>query len=396
MSSSEPSATRVHGVPRREFLGAAAAAGLSASGWSGLAGSLEEAAAGMDPQDDLFVINMLGGFLNPNPNNGLPVGSPFGERAMADAIDSGMRAVNVTVGGFASDTPESFGSTINAVRRWTERVSGRPAALQHVLSAADIDQTREQSKVGVIFGFQNAVIMGDDATRVETFADLGVRIIQLTYNGANQLGHGALVPANGRLTPFGHEVVEALEAADVLVDLSHSGQRTCLDALRAANRPTAITHTGCRALTDLPRNKTDEELRLVAETGGIVGVYFMPFFLVSDGRADVTDVVRHIEHAIDVCGEDHVGIGTDAGTTQIDDMEAHLASTMYDRTRRRTEEMSQVTIPPGVPLVIPDLHGPDQFRRLSRALAQRRHSADRIAKIMGGNALRVMRDVWRG
>lgn len=396
MRTSEPKANKVHGIPRRDFLGAAAAIGLSATGWSGLAEGVEGFGEEVRHWEDLFVINMLGSIVNLNPLVGGGRLGLLDPRSIADAIDSGMRAVNVTVGGFAWDTPQSFESTMIQVTRWAERVLSHPDALVKVLNASDIQRAQEERKVGVIFGFQNAVMMGDDASRVRTFADLGVRIIQLTYSGANQLGHGALVPENGGLTPFGQEVVEALEAAAVLVDLSHSGEQTCLDALRAATRPTAITHTGCRALTDHPRNKTDEELRLVAETGGIVGIYFMPFFLVPDGRADVADVVRHIEHAIDVCGEDHVGIGTDAGTTQIDDMEALLASPAHDRARRLLQQLGEIVVPPGVPTVLPDLHGPDQFRQLAGVLMDRGHSAARVEKIMGLNALRVMREVWRG
>lgn len=396
MSTSEPKTTKAHGIPRRGFLGAAAAMGLSASGWSELAEGIEGVGAEAASQEDLFVINMLGGIVNLNPRAGRGPGGLFDPRSIADAIDSGMRAVNVTVGGFAFDTQESFEPTVTEVTRWTQMVRSRPDTLVRVLNASDIERAREERKVGIIFGFQNAVMMGDDASRVRTFADLGVRIVQLTYNGANQLGHGALVPENEGLTPFGREVVEALEAAEVLVDLSHSGERTCLDALRAATRPTAITHTGCRALADLPRNKTDEELRLVAETGGIVGIYFVPFFLVRDGMAVAADVVRHVEHAIDVCGEDHVGIGTDAGTTQIDDMEAFLASASLRRARRLLQELGGIVLEPGDLLLIPELHGPDQFRRVAGMLMDRGHSAERVEKIMGLNALRVMREVWRG
>ena len=165
----------------------------------------------------------------------------------------------------------------------------------------------------MILGFQNAAQMGDDAARVDIFADLGVRIIQLTYNQRNQLGDGSIVPEGRGLTDFGRQVVARLNANRVMVDLSHSGRQICLDAARASKQPISINHTGCRALTDLPRNKTDEELRLVAEKGGFVGIYFMPFLNLS-GHARAVDVVAHIEHALNVCGEDHVGIGTD-GTT---------------------------------------------------------------------------------
>jgi membrane dipeptidase len=396
MSASAPKATDVQGIPRRDFLRTSAALGLSATGWSQLAWELESAGAEVTRQEDLFVINLLGGFLNPNPPaDGSRGFSGFDERSVTDAIDSGTRAVNVTVGGFSSDTADSFEPTMSAVGAWTARVLSLPNALLQVSNASDIERAREERKVGVIFGFQNAAVMGDDASRVRAFADLGVRIVQLTYNGANQLGHGAIVPENGGLTRFGHEVIEALEATDLLVDLSHSGEQTCLDALRVVSRPAAITHTGCRALTDMPRNKTDEELRLVANTGGIVGIYFAPF-LASDYLAVARDVVHHVEHAIDVCGEDHVGIGTDGGTTQVDDMVAFRATTAPPLLRRMaagigvTEELS------GVLPMIPDLQGPSQFRRLAAMLMERGHSAERVEKIMGLNALRVLREVWRG
>ena len=162
-------------------------------------------------------------------------------------------------------------------------------------------------------------MMGTDASRVDAFADLGVRVIQLTYNPANSLGDGSMAPGNHGLTAFGREVVERLNLNKVMVDLSHSGQQTCLDAARASRQPISINHTGCRALVDPPRNKSDEELRLVAERGGFVGIYFMPF-LNPTSVATAADVVAHLDHAVNVCGEDHVGIGTDGGTTGIDDM----------------------------------------------------------------------------
>jgi membrane dipeptidase len=395
MSASEQKTTKSRGIPRRDFLGAAAAIGLSATGWSELAGSVEEVGAEVARQEDLFVINMLGGLFNPNPGTAGRAGFGFDARSIADAIDSGMRGVNVTVGGFASDTQESFENTVSGVLGWTRRVESHPDTLLRVLNASHIERARDERRVGIIFGFQNAVMMGEDASRVRTFADLGVRIVQLTYNGANQLGHGALAPENGGLTPFGHQVVEALEAADVLVDLSHSGEQTCLDALRSASRPAAITHTGCRALTDMPRNKTDEELRLVADTGGIVGIYFVPF-LHPDFMAVATDVVRHVEHAIDICGEDHVGIGTDVGTTQVDDMDAFRATTAREVVRRMAAGIGVTEELPGVVPMIPDLQGPDRFRQLAGMLIERGHSAERVEKVMGLNALRVVREVWRG
>jgi membrane dipeptidase len=224
---------------------------------------------------------------------------------------------------------------------------------------------------------------------------MGVRIIQLTYNLRNQLGDGSIVPEARGLTDFGHKVVERLNANRIMVDLSHSGRQICLDAARASKQPISINHTGCRALTDLPRNKTDEELRLVAEKGGFVGIYFMPFL--TPGRQPAgEDVVRHIEHALNVCGEDHIGIGSDGGTTPIDDLEAYRVMLEKEHADRVAKGVAAPGERADTHPFVDDLRGPDQFRKLYRLLAERGHKPARIEKILGGNFVRYARDIWGG
>ncbi|MGH8181793.1 MAG: dipeptidase, partial [Steroidobacteraceae bacterium] len=225
------------------------------------------------------------------------------------------------------------------------------------------------------------------------FAARGVKVIQLTYNPANQLGGGSMAPETMGLTAFGREVIERLNSRRVMVDLSHSGRQTCLDAARFSKQPISINHTGCRALVDLPRNKTDEELRLIADRGGFVGIYFMPF-LDRSGHATAADVVAHIEHALKICGEEHVGIGTDGGTTPIDDLQAYAADLRKEHERR----VAQGVAAPGERVdthpFVDDLRGPGQFRKLARLLAARGHREARIAGILGGNFIRYAREIW--
>ena len=263
------------------------------------------------------IINALGGLENPNlaltrPQGDNPVDSSAPDvdaRAILDTHAAGVTAVNVTLG-YVGGVDEPFEYTIRTVGVWDAILRRNAADLVKIHTAADIQAAEKSGKIGVIYGFQNGAMMGRDASRAGIFADLGVRVIQLTYNPANQIGHGCMSVEDGCLSAFGHEVVESLNGSRIMVDLSHSGTQTCLDAARASQAPVSINHTGCRAMTDLPRNKSDEELRLVASKGGFVGIYFMPF-LKSDGHPGAEDVAAHIDHAIDVCGEDHVGIGTD-------------------------------------------------------------------------------------
>src|SRR6185369_8610515 len=167
---------------------------------------------------------------------------------------SGMTAVNFTVG-YVFGPKEPFQESVADVAMFSRLNAENPRDLIKIATTADIARARAEKKVGVILGFQNAAMMGDDPKRVDIFADMGVKIIQLTYNLPNQLGDGSMGKENRGLTRFGRQVVERLNANRVMVDLSHSGQQICLDAARASTQPISINHTGCRALTDLPRNK---------------------------------------------------------------------------------------------------------------------------------------------
>ncbi|MBI1199192.1 MAG: peptidase M19 [Phenylobacterium sp.] len=347
-------------------------------------------AAGPDPLAGLTVINALGGLGDPNhPEASETVMTP---RILADAHASGTTAVNCTVG-YVFGPGEPFQQSVADVAKWQALVRANAADLMMVRTTADIARAKAEKKVGVILGFQNAAMMEGDASRADIFANLGVRVIQLTYNNANALGDGSMAPEGRGLTPFGHEVVERLNANRVMVDLSHSGTQICLDAARASKQPISINHTGCRALTDLPRNKTDEELRLVADKGGFVGIYFMPFLNLS-GHATPEDVVAHIEHAVNLCGEDHVGIGTDGGTTQIDDLDAYAAALRKEHEERVAAGIAAPGERADTHPFVDDLRGPDQFRKLYRLLAARGHKPARIEKILGLNFMRYARDIW--
>ena len=356
-----------------------------------MAGAAEPAGG---PVRRSIIIDALGSINNPNRPQAEQEGpSPAGVdvRSLADAQAAGLTAFNMTIG-FVFGNEDPYEQSVREVAAWDAFIR-RSGTLVKVLGAADIRRAHEQGRTGVILGFQNAAMMGKDARRAETFANLGVRIIQLTYNGSNQLGDGAMAPENRGLTPFGHEVLQALNQHRVLVDLSHSGERTCLDAIAASSQPVAITHTGCRAVTDLPRNKTDRELRMVADKGGFVGIYFMPFLAI--GRQPTAeDLVAHLEHAVNVCGEDHVGIGTDGYVSGIDDMPAYMRGLEKEVAQRRASGVGATGERADIVTFLPDLTGPDKFWRLADLLAKRGHNASRIDKILGLNFLRTAGGVW--
>jgi len=346
-----------------------------------------------------MIVNALGGLCNPNaevaPADALQQTSDeivVDKRTLADAKASGLTAVNITLGYVMGDMPP-YEHTLHEIEVWDAIIGRHREDLLKVLTADDIVRAEREGKVGVIYGFQNAVQVGTDTARVPQFADLGVRVVQLTYNQANHLGDGSMAPQNRGLTPFGREVVEALNEANLMVDLSHSGQNTCLDAARHSQQPISINHTGCRAVTDLPRNKTDEELRLVADNGGFVGIYFMPY-LNPTGHATAADVVEHIVHAVNVCGEDHVGIGTDGSVTPIDDLDAYRTELAAHTAARAAAGVAATGEGSDTLPFVLDLRGVGQFRELGRLLEARGYTASRIEKILGRNFHAYATRVW--
>lgn len=347
-----------------------------------------------------LIVNALGGLENPNvgvgrPKSGGPADTDAPDvdaRAIGDARASGLSCVNITLG-YVAGPEDPYQYTLRTIREWDAILAAHPHDLVKVDRAADILKARDEGKVGVLYGFQNAVQVGNDLDRVDEFGRLGVRVVQLTYNPANDLGDGSMAPLNRGLTPFGREVIARLNARRLMVDLSHSGERTCLDAIAASAAPISINHTGCRALADLPRNKTDAELRGVAEKGGFVRIFFMPFLNLS-GHAHAEDVVAHIDHAVNVCGDDHVGIGTDGSVTAIDDLPAYQADLAREVAERAKAGIGAKGERADTYPFVVDLRGVDQFRKLDGLLTAKGYSETRRDKILGLNFVRFARDVW--
>ncbi|HEY3571788.1 MAG TPA: membrane dipeptidase [Thermoanaerobaculia bacterium] len=376
-------------LDRRRFIFLSTLAAANAAVPRPMAGTMAEAAAGASPPhwdgyDQAILIDALGG---PGGGDG-----PLTAAQIADIRSSGLTAVNLTVGALGSGA-DVFEQTFKTIGFWEREVDTHPDVLTRIKSAADLDRAKESRRLGIIYGFQDATPLGDDPGRVELFSRFGVRIIQLTYNRRNLLGDGCLEPANAGLSRLGQQVVERMNELGVLVDLSHCGHRTTLDGIAMSKKPVAITHAGCAAIADLPRNKTDEELRRLAEKGGVMGIYFMPF-LRTKGQPTSADLIRHIEHAVNVAGEDHVGLGTDGGISGIELTPEFIKHHREDVQNRRRLGISAPGEEEDVYTFLPDLNTPRRFETLAAMLRERGHSQARIGKILGGNFARLFREVW--
>jgi membrane dipeptidase len=331
-----------------------------------------------------------GGGTNDNPEAGLS------EQELKDTHESGVTCAHTTVGSVGTTAPDTaFMATVRGIAYWEREIDRHPEVLARVRIASDITKAKKNRRCGLVYGVQDGVAFETDLARLADLHALGLRVVQPTYNRRNLLGDGCLEPANAGLSRSGVTAIERMNELGILVDLSHCGRQTAADAIRVSKKPVAFTHTGCQALADHPRNRTDEEMRAVAEKGGVSGIYFMPYL--SEGRQPTAaDIVRHIEHMVQVAGEDHVSIGTDGdlSPTVVDDK---YKENFAKNTRERRE--AGIAAPWETEtgyLFAADLNTPRRFATLAMMLADRRHSAARIEKILGGNLLRVFGDTWKG
>lgn len=210
----------------------------------------------------------------------------------------GVRAFHWTVARAQAGWDEVIASIESA---W-ERVEALGGEVVVVGSAQDLRRVVAEGRVAVIFGLQDTRALETDLSRVGTLRRLGLRVLQLTYNERNFVGDGCAEPANAGLSLFGRRLVAELNAAGILIDVSHCGRQTTLDAVALSRVPVAITHANARALCDTPRNKTDAEIRAVSEAGGIVGVVFWSPLSGAAQRPTLEAIMKHLAHIVKLGG----------------------------------------------------------------------------------------------
>lgn len=309
-----------------------------------------------------------------------------------NALRSGITAVNLTVGVVGAAAPDPFEGTVTRIAAWEREVDRHPGVLRRVRTAADLADAKATRRLGLIYGFQDIVPFEGRLDRIDLFYGLGVRIVQLTYNDRNVFGDGSLEPSDAGLSRLGHAAVARMNDLGILIDLSHCGARTTVDGIAASAVPVSVTHGGCAAVFAHPRNKDDATLRLLATRGGVIGIYLMPF-LNPAGPPTAADVVAHIEHALKVCGEDHVGIGSDQGITPLDVDDPFPAQFAAVSARRKA--MGIAAPREDTPPYVPELNSPQRMDLIADRLASRGHGDAVIEKVLGANFARLFREVWK-
>lgn len=300
----------------------------------------------------------------------------------------GVDAVNVTV---ASETLRewTFRAAIRGYSNWRHRLQELESeGVRLIRSVADVQLAKRRGFIGVIMGFQNSRPVEDDLDLIDIFWRLGIRIMQLTYNRRNFVGDGCAETNDGGLGRFGRAYVQRLNEQGIVVDLSHAGVRTAMDAIEISATPPVMTHTNMRSLCDHFRCVPDSLVAAIGARGGVVGVSALSIFLRSDALengSSLSDFLAHIDHAVEVAGIDHVGIGFDVGFGRSDQDTVRLSSA-YPEFR----------FPPLPLRYCTELKSADKARNVIVGLLQRGYSETDISKVLGANFLRVLSQAWGG
>ena len=218
-----------------------------------------------------------------------------------------MRRGGITAANCTCSVWEGFRETTANIAQWKAWFEEHADVITQVHVARDIERAKTEGRVGIILGWQNTSGIEDRLSFVRLFRDLGVRVMQLTYNTQNLVGSGCMESRDSGLSDFGRDLIDEMNRCGVLIDLSHVGPKTSEDAIRYSKKPVTFTHCGPYALLAHPRNKTDDAFRLIAKHGGFVGVTTYPPFLSADAASSLDDAVAAIEHVMNIVGEDAVG-----------------------------------------------------------------------------------------
>jgi membrane dipeptidase len=283
--------------------------------------------------------------------------------------------------------------------RFTYAIDMMPQILQRAATPDDILKAKKNGK-RCLYLTTNGVPVPkcfrtteEALTHIRTFFQLGVRMMHLTYNRRNLIGDGCAEARDGGLSDFGQAVITEMNQAGVIVDIAHSGVQTGMHAAKYSGKPVVISHATCAALSDHCRAKPDELIRAVADTGGIIGICCVPAFL--QGSGDISAFLDHIDYAVKLVGADHVAIGTDVAAQCLPD-ERKSTSPSLPRSQR-----FESLWPKNDELFQPEWQQPQMHQSLAWTnwplftvgMVQRGYSDNDIQKILGGNILRVAREV---
>jgi membrane dipeptidase len=313
---------------------------------------------------------------------------PWPKAMLDQSRNSGVTAVKLSNGGLNSN----FEDTIAELAFMQRVMDEHPGVFMQIRVASDFARAKREKKLGILASFESVEMFEGKVERIGLFRNLGVRIMQLSYNKPSLWASGVMTDPPTGLTELGRKAVAEMNKVGVAVDISHASPPSYADALAVSTKPVLATHTGCTAIHKHPRNKTDAQLRALANKGGVVGIYDLPYLMPSPKQPTLDDYMAHMTHALKVCGEDHVGIGSDLGLVPWD-----LSPEGMEDFRKMTEERKRLGVAaPGEdrPMYVIGLNHNRRAETIADALLKRGYPARVAEKVLGSSFVRALTEIW--
>ena len=280
---------------------------------------------------------------------------------------------------------ENFRETMDNIAEWYQRFHQHADFIMPVRRTADILEAKRTGRLGIILSFQNGAPLEDRFEFVRIFKQLGVGVIQITYNNQNFIGSGCYETVDSGLGDFGRMVVDEMNDVGVAVDLSHVGPKTSADAIAYSKRPVCFSHANPKALKDHVRNKDDKLLKAVADKGGYVGVNMFPLFMPDQVNRRLEGLVVMLDYLINLIGEDQVGIGTDMTEGYGPDFWRWITL-----VNGRGGTVLEVPISEQRQV----LAKTSDYHLITRTLEQAGYGEERICKVLGLNFVSFLKKAW--
>src|SRR5687768_14251408 len=297
--------------------------------------------------------------------------------------DSGINVMHPAIGLGGTNAYET---ALTWFAGWNGVIAGNDDKMMRIDSAADFARVKSSGKLGILLGLQNAQHFRNP-NDVNTFFALGQRVAQLTYNSRNLIGNGSTERRDEGISDFGVAIIERMNAVGMAIDVSHCGDRTTLDAFDISKRPVLITHSNCRALVPgHPRVKTDEAIRAMAKSGGVMGITGVRMFVRDKEPTTVEHVLDHFDHVAKLVGPEFLGVGSDIDLDGYDDMPAEANRQLragYKGSYGFREKID-----------VEGLDHPKRMFDLTEGLIRRKYTDAQIEGILGGNFRRVLSSIW--